>query len=124
MANRHKGEVSAKIDGTEYTLRIATNEWCMLEDEFDKTTDEILNEFYQTLAAGKLRMHFIRKLFRAALIGQKPEITLEEAGSIMSDLGLVEAGALLGKVVTASMPDVKEDDAAKARPPKAAKAKA
>lgn len=123
MANRHKGEVSATIDGTEYTLRIAANEWCDLEDEFDKPTTEIVQDFFKMVEAGDLRMKVLRSFFRAALTGQHPDTTHHEAGAIMSAMGLVNAAALLGRVILASMPEADEKEgAAGSRPPKAAKA--
>jgi hypothetical protein len=128
MANKHKGEVSAEIAGTAYTLRIATNEWCELEDEFGKPTTVIVKDFFDMVTEGTLRMRTIRSFFRAALIGQQPDITHEEAGAIMSDMGLVESAGLLGQVIVASMPEVEEkpeadaEETAKPRPRKAAKA--
>ncbi|WP_322990885.1 hypothetical protein [Hoeflea sp.] len=123
MANKQKGEVSAKIAGTDYTLRIATNEWCELEDEFGKPTTEIVTDFFEMVSAGSLRMKMLRSFFRAAMIGTKPDITHEEAGAIMSAMGLVEAGGLLGRVIVASMPDADDaEDDAKPHPRKAAKA--
>lgn len=118
MANLHRGQVSETIGGEDYVFRIATNEWCELEDEHDKTTDELISEFFRLVSAGRLKMTYLRSFFRAALVGTRPDLTHAEAGEIMSNMGLVEAGALLGKVIAASIPDVDED--ATANPPKAA----
>ena len=129
MANQHKGEVSAEIAGTIYTLRIATNEWCELEDEFDKPTTEIVKDFFDMVTSGTLRMKTMRSYFRAALSGSMQDIDHQQAGTIMSNMGLVDAAALLGKVIVASMPDAdesdntaKEDGKTRSRPRKAAKA--
>ncbi len=120
MGNLNRGEVSAQIDGTEYVLRIATNEWCHLEAEFGKSTDEIIADFIAMLSANKLKIGFLRSLFRASLIGRKPDITKEQTGELMSALGLVEAGGLLAQVIKASMPE--ESEGAATNPRKAAKA--
>lgn len=129
MANQYKGEVSAEIDGTTYTLRIATNEWCELEDEFDKPTTEIVKDFFDMVTSGTLRMKTLRSYFRAALSGSMQDIDHQSAGTIMSNMGLVDAAALLGRVIVASMPDAsendntaKEDGKTRSRPRKAAKA--
>lgn len=129
MANQHKGEVSAEIAGATYTLRIATNEWCELEDEFDKPTTEIVKDFFDMVTSGTLRMKTLRSYFRAALSGSMQDVDHQQAGTIMSNMGLVDAAALLGRVIVASMPDADEnEDATKeagkssARPRKAAKA--
>lgn len=118
MANSQRGEVSATIRDETYILRIATNEWCSLEDEHGKNTDELISGFFQMIAAGKLNMALVRSFFRASLAGSRPDITHQEAGTIMSEIGLVEAGALLGKVIAASMPEPDQD--ATGNPPKAA----
>jgi hypothetical protein len=119
MANLNRGEVAHTFGDVEYVLRIATNEWCALEEEFGKTTDEILAEFSDMLDKEKLRMKMVRTLFRAALVGRCPDVTEEKAGELMSDMGLIEAAALLGRVIKASMPE----ESASPRPPKAARAK-
>lgn len=116
MGNLLRGQVSETIGGEAYVFRLATNEWASLEDEHDKTTDELIVWFFELLDQNKLRMSLLRSFFRAALIGQRPDVTIDEAGEIMSDMGLVEAGALLGRVIAASMPDPKAEDE---NPPKA-----
>lgn len=116
MGNFHRGQVSETIGGNTYVFRIATNEWCELEDEHGKTTDELITEFFELVSAGKLKMSYLRSFFRAALLGTHPEITHQEAGEIMSDIGLVEAGGLLGRIISASIPEPET----KANPPKAA----
>lgn len=120
MGNLNRGEVSAQISGTEFILRIATNEWCHLEAELGMSTDEIIADFIAMLSANKLKMAFLRSLFRAALIGRKPEITEEQTGELMSEMGLAEAGGLLAQVIKASMPE--ESEPAPSRPPRAVKA--
>lgn len=120
MGNLNRGEVSAQIAGTEYILRIATNEWCHLEAELAKSTDEIIADFVAMLSANKLKMGLLRSLFRASLIGRNPGITKDEAGELMSAIGLVEAGNLLAQVIKSSMPE--EGGGAAPRPPRAAKA--
>jgi len=122
MANPHRGEVAVTVDGVDYTLRLATNELCSLEDEHGKDTNELIAEFYQAVSEGKLKMRMVRSFFRAALIGGLPSVTLAEAGDIMSKIGLVEAAGLLGKAIAASLPDGQEEGDQTARPPKATKA--
>lgn len=121
MANLNRGEVSATIAGAEYILRIATNEWCHLEAELGMPTDEIIADFIAMLSANKLKMALLRSLFRAALIGRKPDITKEQTGELMSAMGLVEAGNLLAQVIQASMPKESEG-ASGGRPQKAVRA--
>jgi hypothetical protein len=108
MTNQARGIISLPYQGKNLQLRIATNEWCELEDEFGKGTDEIAGDFQAMVTSGKLKMGLLRSFFRAALSGDMPDITHEQAGAIMTDIGLVEAGSVIGKVIVASMPEVKE----------------
>lgn len=104
MTNQVRGVVSAEIGGKRYKLRLSANEWCELEDEFGQTTDEILKWFFEDLNAGRLKMKVLRIIFRACLSGSHPDITLEEAGSIMADNGLVESAKMIGEAIMLSMP--------------------
>lgn len=108
MTNQTRGIISLPYNGENLQLRIAANEWCELEDEHGKGTDDILAQFGAMLDSKKLDMRFLRSFFRAALSGAKPNITHEEAGAVMTDIGLVKAGEVIGKVIAASMPEVKD----------------
>lgn len=108
MTNTARGIISLPHNGENLQLRIATNEWCELEDEFGKPTGEIATDFETMVAAGKLKMGLLRSFFRAALSGTRPDITHEEAGAIMTDVGLVKAAEIIGRVILASMPEAKE----------------
>lgn len=121
MTNTARGVVSREINGETINFRIATNEWCELEDEFGKTTDEILKDFFAGVQQGSLTMKNLRKFFRAALSSSRPGITEEEAGEVMSDLGLGAAGALLGEVILASMPQAEEGKSAPGKPARPAR---
>jgi hypothetical protein len=107
MTNQARGIISAVIDGNPLELRIATNEWCDLEDEHGKTTDELANGFQNMAAAEKLDMRMLRSFFRAAASYSKPGITHDEAGELMTKHGLVESALLIGRVIITSMPEVK-----------------
>jgi hypothetical protein len=120
MGNQMRGTVSHEIGGERLELLLATNEWCDLEEELGKTTQEILTEFFAMAAKGDLNMRFMRSLFRAALSQARPSITLEQAGAIMSDIGLVATAPLLGKVILASMPRQEEAPPGKLKAPRRA----
>lgn len=106
MSNEIRGTVTCEIDGERLDLLLSTNEWCNLEDELGKTTDEILKMFFDMVSAQKLEMRLLRTLFRAALSSAKPGITTVEAGLLMTKMGLVEASAQLAKTIVASLPKV------------------
>lgn len=104
MTNQIRGVVSEEILGERLNLRLSANEWCELEDEHGKSTDEILKDFSTMVQDGNLRLNMLRSLFRAALSGAKPGITHAEAGDIMAEVGLVDVGRIVGEVIMASLP--------------------
>lgn len=106
MTNQIRGVVSEDILGERLELRLSANEWCELEDEHGKTTDEILKDFFGMVQAGNLRLTLLRSLFRAALSLAKPGITHAAAGDIMAEIGLVDVGRIVGQVIVASLPKV------------------
>jgi hypothetical protein len=122
MANKHKGEVSAEIAGTAYTFMLGSNEWCQLEEEYDKTTDEIMADFYAMVESGKVRMKTLRAFFRVSLTFHHPDITHEDAGRLMDKHGLAESAGLIGRVIMAGMPEDDAEANVKPRPRKAARA--
>lgn len=106
MSNEIRGVISEEILGERLALRLSANEWCELEDEHGKSTDEILKDFGAMVQEGNLRLNMLRSLFRAAMSGAKPGITHAEAGNIMAEVGLVDVGRIVGEVIVASLPQV------------------
>ncbi|MGG7518841.1 GTA-gp10 family protein [Allorhizobium undicola] len=121
MSNSVRGIVTREINGERYEFRLAANEWCELEAEFGQTTGEILQQFSAEGEAGKFNMSRLRSLFRAALLRGQPSVTIQEAGDLISEIGIPAAGALIVDVVKASMPQQEDGGAGK---PKAAGTKA
>lgn len=117
MTNKVRGIITATIEGESLNLRISTNEWCELEDEFGQSTTQLLKRFNEMVASEALDMRFLRSFFRASLLGAKPDITHEAAGALMSAHGLIEAAQLTGRVIVASMPEVKEAPPGKPKKP-------
>lgn len=103
MANRHRGEVSFAAGGETYTLRYSANALAELEDALDKSVGEIV-ELMQSQKG--LRIKTVRTIFRAGLLDRHPDITDQQAGDIISDVGLGEAANLLGRAFTAAFPPV------------------
>lgn len=115
MTNSVRGVLTAEIDGKTVELCLAANEWCELEDEFGKTTGDILKDFVAMTEKEDLDMRFIRSMFRAALSYSSPEITHRDAGSIMQRHGIPECATLLGKAIMLSMPEDKGENAGKSK---------
>lgn len=101
MTNGMKGSQKFSVDGKEYTLWMSVNAYCSLEA--DDGMD--MNALFNTLAdVEKADFTLYRKLFFYGLQDCHPEITLREAGLIMTKLGLDTAMSLLVKAITDSMP--------------------
>lgn len=118
MTNQIRGVISEEILGERLALRLSANEWCELEDEHGKSTDEILKDFVTMVQDGNLRVTLLRSLFRASLAMAKPGITLDEAGNLMAEIGLPEAGRIVGEVIKAALPEAEAGPPTKGAPGK------
>lgn len=138
MANPVKGETTFEARGKKYTLVYSANAYASLEEELNCGIFEIydrLNSWSpprdakgkpkhetaeQTAArmAG-VRIGFARAVFWAGLLDRHPEITIREAGDLMSEVGGIVGvyGLIMGGVVK-SMPT--DQESGSARPPKEA----
>jgi len=116
MANANRGEVSFRVDGKEYTLRYSTNALCELEDKLDLGIHEIA----QRLANKEtLRLKMVRAVLWAGLRDHHPDLTIEEAGELVSKAGMVD---LLDKVGEAFTRSFGGGEGTEARPPAASAA--
>lgn len=111
MANLHRGQIAETIDGKRYVFRLGANEWAELEEELGKDFSALVNDFYTNAAAGDISMKVLRSYFRAALSEFDPDITDTEAGKMMSDVGMMRAAEIIGRVIAAGMPDDMKGDA-------------
>lgn len=123
MTNTIRGTVSREIDGERYNFRLSANEWCELEDEFGKRTDELLKEFFAMVGAAQLDMRILRSYFRAAMSSDGGSVSHADAGRLMAAMGLTDAAALLGEVIVLSMPEHKPEPKGGAVTGKPARAK-
>ncbi len=107
--------------GQRHELRFDINRICQLEADFDGMA---FDKVIPLLVGAKDRPPAIadlRRAFRAGLLG---DLTLEDAGEIMSDLSLVDACRLLGEAITLAMPAPAEAPAGNRAVRRAGKAKA
>lgn len=139
MDNPLKGEVSFEADDKTYTLIFSNNAFCALEKHLDcgifDIYDEIASWSPKTDGKGKplpetkqeteararrIRLGFCRALFWAGLNERHPEITLEEAGRLMTAAGgLIGVMNLIATGVAAAQP--KAEPGGVARPEKRAR---
>jgi hypothetical protein len=98
------GEAAFDALDRRWVMVFSINAICALEDEFDKPiTDigELLSD------KSKVRMSHLRSVFRAGLIEHQPDVTLGQAGAIMTDLGTEKAGEMIERTFAAAFPDAK-----------------
>ncbi|ADU50171.1 hypothetical protein Tmar_0046 [Thermaerobacter marianensis DSM 12885] len=90
MANPLRGEVELKAGGKTYVLRYTTNAMVQLEEMLGRSVLEIVNNPSFTDA---------RAMVWAGLLHAHPGLTLEQAGEIMDEAGVVEAIQAAGQAL-------------------------
>ncbi len=120
MANRHKGEVNLVVDGRTYTLVLDIDAMCALEEHFSTPThDATWDDIAVKVNKGSVRV--VRALVWAMLQRHHPEMSVADAGHMMSDAGGLVGLSNVLKVamesVTPDAEDMKALGAGKANPP-------
>jgi hypothetical protein len=101
MANRFFGEVDVEAAGVTYKLRMDFNAMC----EFEDITGVNAMDAFAAFEKGNISVKNMRAMMYAFLKRHQPNVTLDEAGEILSEnMGALEA------VVASSMPTAKEAD--------------
>jgi hypothetical protein len=90
MTNKLKGEVTVTIGDRDLIVVYSTDALIELETRFGKGVQEI-----GQMLIDSLRVSDMRTIFRAGLIEYQPEITEQEAGRLMSQMGLLQVGELV-----------------------------
>lgn len=88
-------------------MRLSVNEFCLLEDAFNAPIKEVLSSLEN---ADGLRMNDLRKIVHAALNNKHNDLTVEEAGNIMTEYGPREMVAKLTEALFAAFPEAKVAD--------------
>lgn len=103
MANRIRGEVDFESERGRLTLKYDVNALCELEEELDIG----IQEFGEMFAGKrKVRLKHVRAAFWAGLRHHRPEITVNEAGELIMEIGgMVPALELIGKAFELAFPD-------------------
>jgi len=103
MTNHIKGEVTIKrgTDKQELILALGINQLIYLEEELKMSVNDIV----QSLAdASTIRIGLLRKMFYASLRKHQPELTEDDAGDIMQELGFEGAMLKIKETVEAAFP--------------------
>ena len=96
MANRFLGEADVTVDGKSYKLRFDFNTMCEFTDRTGKDALKAMAEAEE----GDLDLRDMRVLMQCCLLHHCPDITLQEAGNVLSH----DFDALL-RVMRAAMPE-------------------
>lgn len=106
MTNRVKGNVTRRIGDHDYTFELTANAFCELEGETGETTQEFVSRLEEASTSGKLGFRDVRVLFWASLTEHHPELSLRDAGRLMSKIGdMEEQMTFVQEVFEAAMPD-------------------
>lgn len=114
MANRNRGEIGFEALAAQWTLKLGTNAMCEIEDATGKAFTEVGEIMADTK---RVTIKLMRVIFWGALRDHHADISIKDAGAIIDDIGMQEAGRLIGEAFQAASPD---QNGGAARPPKAA----
>jgi Phage tail tube protein, GTA-gp10 len=101
MANPHKGEVEFSVEGKTYKLCFSVNALCELEAVAGEPAGAV---FGQLSDLSKARYSTWRALFWAALRDHHADVTLTDAGRLMTALGMTQVVPLVHGAVTLAFP--------------------
>ena len=94
MANKFKGDVSFDAGEKTYTMRFSANALCEIEDALGMGVNAVAT---QLANPESMRLKMVRVVFWAGLRDHHPEITLHQAGEIITDVSLTKSMALVSQ---------------------------
>jgi hypothetical protein len=94
MTNSFRGEVPLQVGETTYTLRFSANALCELEDALGMGINKIAA---QMADPETMRMKTVMTVVWAGLRDRHPDITLAQAGEILTDASLSRAMEAVSK---------------------------
>lgn len=104
MANAFRGEVTLTHEGQDYTMVLDFNALC----EYEDATDQEWRSFFKKLEDGTVRATELRAMVWAGLRAHHPDITLAQAGDVLSS----NSDAVIRAAVATLPPDKGADPAA------------
>lgn len=107
MSNAPRGTVTLEVGGKVYTLRLTINAICELEDALSTPNKPVtFKEITEAAEKGSLR--HVRAVFWAALLERHPEMTLKDAGALISEVGLTGLSGHLSELGASLSPDPRD----------------
>lgn len=83
MANAKKGHVGAMLDGKPIKLALTFNAFCELEEFFAENVEAVLGRMETDP-----KFNDIRAVFWAAMLEDRPDATMKDAGRVIEENGV------------------------------------
>lgn len=110
MANKKRGEISAKFQGDPITLKVTINGMCQFEERDGMGIFEAFSEMEDH---NKMKIGRLRLIVWSMMLFSRPEATEEEAGLVMDEFpgGLTAAMKAIGEAIRVAFGTPKKGDA-------------
>lgn len=109
MVNRHRGEISAKLDGREWTLCLTLGALAELEASFGT---EDLAALLKRFSTGPLSAGDILKIVAAGLQGGGNDIVLGDVAQMRADGGVTGFAHIVSELLSATFGESKPEPSA------------
>lgn len=104
MANYLKGEVAIVVDGKSLTFRLGVNEMISIQNGLGFADDDA--KFLAALT--NLRsFRAVRTIIHAGLQRDQPDLTEEQAGDIVTELGMARVAEVISEALRWAVPEKK-----------------
>ncbi len=108
MVNRHRGEISAVLDGQERTLCLTLGALAELEHAFGA---QDMGALLQRFASGALSAGDIIKIIAAGLRGGGHDVSRQEVATMHTEGGATGFAALVSELLSATFGESKAEQA-------------
>ena len=109
MVNRHRGEISATLDGREWTLCLTLGALAQLEAAFGAQDLAVLLKRFST---APLSAHDLLKIIGAGLRGGGNDIAPEAIAQMRADGGVTGFASIVSELLSATFGDSKPEQTA------------
>lgn len=103
MANIHRGEVNLTSSNKNFVLRLTINSLCEFESVVQMDATQAIEQFLEASRVGSIKLRIVRALLWAALL-EKHQMTLDDAGKLIDEVGLKDILDAIGNAIIAAFP--------------------
>ncbi len=112
-ANRHRGEVSARLDGRDWTLCLTLGALAELESAFEA---EDLTALVARFSGGRLSARDMRRILVAGLRGGGHSLTDEDVADMRAEGGAAGYARIVSELLTATFGGAEASESAQPNP--------